>query len=52
MDLSKEIDAILFELVKSIKLYRVDNDNTVIDIQYDEYTAKILKVFKDYLAEE
>jgi hypothetical protein len=52
MDLSKEIDAILFELIKSIKLYRVDSDNTVIDIEYDEYTAKILKVFRDYLAEE
>jgi len=52
MDLGKEIDAILFELVKSIKLYKVDSDNTVIDIEYEEYTAKILKVFRDYLAAE
>jgi hypothetical protein len=52
MDLEKEIDAILFELVKDIKLYKVDNDNTVMDVEYQKYTANILRVFMNYLAEE
>jgi hypothetical protein len=52
MDLEKEISNVLFELVKDIKLYKVDNDNTVIDIEYQRYTSKILRVFMNYLAEE
>jgi hypothetical protein len=52
MDLEKEIDNVLFELVKDIKLYKVDVNNTVIDIEYQKYTAKILRVFMNYLAEE
>ena len=52
MDLEKEIDKVLFELVKDIKLYRVDVDNTVIDVEYQKYTAQILRVFMNYLAEE
>lgn len=52
MDLEKEIDKVLFEMVKDIKLYRVDVDNTVIDVEYQKYTAQILRVFMNYLAEE
>jgi hypothetical protein len=52
MDLDKEIDAILFEMVKDIKLYKVDNDNTVMDVEYQKYTAKLLRVFMNYLSEE
>jgi hypothetical protein len=52
MDLGKEVDDILFELVKDIKLYKVDSDNTVMDVEYQKYTAKILKIFKDYLTED
>jgi hypothetical protein len=52
MDLGKEIDNVLFELVKDIKLYKVDNDNTVIDIEYQKYTAKILGLLMSYLEEE
>jgi hypothetical protein len=52
MDLEKEIDAILFELIKDIKLYKIDSDNTVMDVEYQKYTAKVLRVFMNYLAEE
>jgi hypothetical protein len=51
MDLEKEIDSILFELVKDIKLYKVDSDNTVMDVEYQKYTVKILRVIMNYLAE-
>jgi hypothetical protein len=52
MDLDKEIDAILFEMVKDIKLYKVDSDNTVMDVEYQKYTSKLLRVFMNYLSEE
>ena len=52
MDLEKEINAILFELIKDIKLYKIDSDNTVMDVEYQKYTAQILRVFMNYLAEE
>jgi hypothetical protein len=52
MDLEKEINTILFELVKEIKLHRIDNENTVIDLDYQKHTNKILRVFMNYLAEE
>jgi hypothetical protein len=52
MDLEEEINKILFDLGKEIKIYRVDRDNTVIDIEYEKYTAQILRVFMKYLSEE
>jgi len=51
MDLEKEINNILFEMVKEIKLHRVDNENTVIEVDYSEYTIQLLRLFMKYLAE-
>ena len=51
MDLEKEINNILFEMVKKIKLHRVDNENTVIEVDYSEYTIQLLRLFMKYLAE-
>jgi len=51
MDLEKEINNILFQMGKEIKIYRVDSENTVIDIEYQKYTAAILRVFMNYLNE-
>jgi hypothetical protein len=52
MDLEKEINNILFEMVKEIKLHRVDNENTVIEVDYKEYTIRLLRLFKNYLIED
>lgn len=52
MDLEEEINNILFEMGKSIKIYRVDNENTVLDIEYEKYTIEILRAFKKYLTED
>jgi hypothetical protein len=52
MDLEKEINDILFSMVKEIKLHRVDNENTVIEVDYNEYTIQLLKLFMNYLAED
>jgi hypothetical protein len=52
MDLEEEINKILFNLGKEIKIYKVDQHNTVIDIEYEKYTTQILRVFMQYLSEE
>jgi hypothetical protein len=49
MDLQKEIDSVLFEMVKEIKLHRVDNDNTVIEVDYEKYTIQLMRLFMKYL---
>lgn len=51
IDLEKEINNVLFKIGKEIKLYKIDNNNSLIEIDYDKYTAEILKIFMDYLSE-
>ena len=52
MDLEEEINNILFNLGKEIKIHRVDQENTLIEIEYEKYTIEILRVFMKYLSEE
>jgi hypothetical protein len=52
VDLEKEINNILFNLGKEIKIHRVDQENTLIEIEYEKYTVEILRVFMKYLSEE
>ena len=52
MDLEEEINAVLFEMGKSIKIYRVDAENTVLDIEYQKYTIELLRLFRKYLTED
>ena len=52
VDLEKEINNILFNLGKEIKIHRVDQENTLIEIEYEKYTVEILRVFMNYLSEE
>ena len=52
VDLEKEINNILFNLGKEIKIHRVDQENTLIEIEYEKYTIEILRVFMNYLSEE
>jgi hypothetical protein len=52
MDLEKEINKILFDLGKNVMIHKIDDTNSVIEIDYNEYTVRILKLFRDYLTEE
>jgi hypothetical protein len=52
VDLEKEINNILFNLGKEIKIHRVDQENTLIEIEYEKYTIEIMRVFMSYLSEE
>jgi hypothetical protein len=49
MSLEKNIKAVLFELGKEIKFHQLDQENMIIEIDYDKYTAELMDVFKDYL---
>ena len=51
MDLEKEINKILFQVVQDIKIHKIDSNNSVIEIDYNKYTAAILRVFMNYLEE-
>ena len=49
MDLEKEINAVLFEMIKEVRLHRVDSENTVIEADYQKYTIELLRLFMRYL---
>jgi hypothetical protein len=47
--LESGIKSILLDIGKDLKVHKLDNDSYVIDIEYDEYTIKIMELFKEYL---
>lgn len=51
MDIEKEIKDILFEIGQDIKLHKLDEDNFIIEIDYEKYTADLLRAFKTWLSE-
>lgn len=51
MDLEKEIKEILFRIGQEIKIHKIDNDNSIIEVDYDKYTADLMRMFKIWLSE-
>jgi hypothetical protein len=51
MDLEEQINKVLFEIGQDIKIHKIDNENSVIEIDYTKYTAKILRIILNYLNE-
>jgi hypothetical protein len=51
MDIEKEIKDILFSIGKDVRIHKIDEDNMILEIDYERYTADILRIFKDYLNE-
>jgi hypothetical protein len=49
LDLEKEINSILFKIGKDIKIHKIDNNNSVIELDYQKYTTEILELFQKYL---
>jgi hypothetical protein len=49
MDIEEEIHKILLSIGQDIKIHKIDEDNSVIEIDYSTYTEKLLRVFRDYL---
>lgn len=48
MSIEPEIENVLFELVKSIKVHKIDRDNTIFEVNYDKYVSEIVELFKKY----
>lgn len=52
MDLEKEIHEILFAMGKEVKIHKIDQNNLILEMDYEKYTAQILRVFMNYLKED
>jgi hypothetical protein len=46
-EIEKQLRDILFQIGKDIKIHKVDNDNMIIEIDYDKYVNEIIKLFQD-----
>jgi len=51
MEISKEIDQILFELGKQIKIHTIGKD-MIIEIDYEKYSADLLALFESHCQKE
>lgn len=48
MSLEQEIEGVLFEIGKDIKVHRLIDGNLIIEIDYEKYSEKIIEIFKKY----
>jgi len=51
MDIEQEIHKILFELGQDIKIHKIDEDNSVLEIDYNKYTIDLMKLFVKYMTD-
>jgi hypothetical protein len=51
-NLEESIKSILLDIGQELVVHKLDNDNYIIDIEYDKYTIKIMELFKKYLEED
>lgn len=49
MDIEKEIEKILLEMTQDMKIHSLDNENSVIEVDYQKYTIKLMQMFRNYL---
>ena len=49
MSLEDEIKNILFKIGQEVTIHRIDQDNTILEINYDRFTIEILELFNRYL---
>lgn len=47
MNMQNEIEQILSDMIKSIKIYQIDHDNSIFDVDYKNYLDKIMKVIEN-----
>ena len=48
-NLENEIKSILIDIGQDMKIHRLDDENYIIDIDYNKYVVKIIKLFEEYL---
>jgi hypothetical protein len=51
MSLEQDIKNILLEVGQTVKIHKIDANNSAIELDYDSHTIKLLELFKKYLEE-
>lgn len=52
METEDQIRNVLFEIGKDIKLHKIDNDNIVIEIDYDKYVLMLKGIIQQAIEEQ
>jgi hypothetical protein len=50
MDLEDQIRSVLFSIGKEIEIIRIDNENTIISIDYEKYVAELKSILEGYIS--
>jgi len=50
MSLEDQIKEVLFSIGKEIKILKIDNDNTIISIDYDKYVSELKSILEGYIS--
>jgi hypothetical protein len=50
MSLEDQIREVLFSIGKEIQILKIDNDNTIISIDYDKYVSELKSILEGYIS--
>jgi hypothetical protein len=50
MDLEDQIRSVLFNIGKEIEIIKIDNENTIISIDYEKYVAELKSILEGYIS--
>ena len=48
MQIKDQIELVLLEIGKSIKIHTIDKDNTIIEIDYNKYVEELFNIFNEH----
>lgn len=47
MDMRNKIEQILSDMIKNIKIYQIDRNNSIFDVDYDKYLNEIMRIIEN-----
>jgi hypothetical protein len=50
MSLEDQIREVLFSIGKEIHILKIDNNNTIISIDYDKYVSELKSILEGYIS--
>jgi hypothetical protein len=48
MEIKNQIELVLLDIGKSIKIHTIDKNNTIIEIDYNKYVDELLRIFNEH----
>lgn len=48
MSLESDIEQVLFDIGRDVKIHKLIDGNLIIEINYEKYTEKIIEIFHRY----